>query len=62
MPVFVDANLLVYARDASEPEKQPQALEWIEHLWRTMGRAARRPASAGHTAGTAVAGLRGHGH
>ena len=35
MPVFVDTNVLVYARDASEPEKQPQAAAWIEHLWRT---------------------------
>ncbi|HVD14337.1 MAG TPA: PIN domain-containing protein [Actinomycetota bacterium] len=35
MPVFVDTNVLVYARDASEPGRQPQALAWIEHLWRT---------------------------
>lgn len=35
MPVFVDTNVLVYARDASEPEKQPQAAAWIDHLWRT---------------------------
>ena len=36
MAVFVDTNVLVYARDASEPDKQPQALAWIEHLWRTQ--------------------------
>jgi predicted nucleic acid-binding protein len=35
VPVFVDTNVLVYARDASEPDKQPQALAWTEHLWRT---------------------------
>jgi predicted nucleic acid-binding protein len=35
VPVFVDTNVLVYVRDASEPGKQPQALAWIEHLWRT---------------------------
>jgi predicted nucleic acid-binding protein len=35
VPVFVDTNVLVYARDASEPEKQPQAEAWIGHLWRT---------------------------
>ncbi len=35
MPVFVDTNVLVYARDASEPEKQPQAAAWVDHLWRT---------------------------
>jgi predicted nucleic acid-binding protein len=32
---FVDTNLLVYSRDASEPEKQPRAAAWREHLWRT---------------------------
>jgi predicted nucleic acid-binding protein len=33
--VFVDTNVLVYARDASEPDKQPRAAAWVEHLWRT---------------------------
>ncbi len=36
MPVFVDTNVLVYARDVSEPDKQPRALAWIEYLWRTQ--------------------------
>lgn len=31
---FVDTNVLVYARDASEAVKQPQAQEWMHHLWR----------------------------
>lgn len=31
--IFVDTNVLVYARDASEPEKQRQAAAWIAHLW-----------------------------
>ena len=31
--VFVDTNIFVYARDASEPEKQPAAEKWIELLW-----------------------------
>ena len=31
--VFVDTNVLVYARDASEPEKQRQASAWMAHLW-----------------------------
>ena len=31
---FVDTNLLVYARDASEPTKQPLAQEWLAALWR----------------------------
>ena len=35
MPVFVDTNVLVYARDASEPEKRPLARAWIDHLWET---------------------------
>lgn len=33
-PVFVDANVLVYARDAREQAKQPRAAEWIARLWR----------------------------
>jgi predicted nucleic acid-binding protein len=33
-PVFVDTNVLLYARDASEPAKQPRAAAWLEHLWR----------------------------
>ncbi len=31
--VFVDTNILVYSRDASEPEKQHQAMAWMKHLW-----------------------------
>ena len=31
--VFVDTNVLVYARDASEPEKQAQAAWWMATLW-----------------------------
>jgi predicted nucleic acid-binding protein len=31
--VFVDTNVLVYARDASEPEKQVQAMDWLRTLW-----------------------------
>ena len=30
---FVDTNLLVYARDASETEKQPLAQAWMAVLW-----------------------------
>lgn len=35
MPVFVDTNVLVYAKDASEGTKQPRASEWIAALWRS---------------------------
>ena len=35
MTVFVDTNVLVYARDDSEPDKQPRAAAWVEHLWRS---------------------------
>jgi predicted nucleic acid-binding protein len=36
---FVDTNVLVYARDASEPEKQQAAELWLRALWaRRMGR------------------------
>jgi len=31
--VFVDTNVLVYSRDASEPEKQGQAGAWMAALW-----------------------------
>jgi len=33
--VFVDTNVLVYSRDASEPQKQEQAMTWMAHLWST---------------------------
>lgn len=33
MPVFVDTNVLVYARDASDEGKHTRALEWMRHLW-----------------------------
>jgi len=33
--VFVDTNVLVYARDASEPVKQQRAAAWMEQLWRS---------------------------
>lgn len=32
-PVFVDTNVLVYARDAGEPTKQPRALDVLRSLW-----------------------------
>jgi predicted nucleic acid-binding protein len=31
--VFVDANVLLYARDQREPVKLPRARAWLEHLW-----------------------------
>lgn len=34
-PVFVDTNVLVYARDASHAEKQTRAAAWMQHLWAT---------------------------
>jgi len=34
-PCFVDTNVLVYVRDASEPEKQPRAHAWLQRLWTT---------------------------
>ncbi|MBW1699075.1 MAG: PIN domain-containing protein [Deltaproteobacteria bacterium] len=37
--IFVDTNVLVYRRDASEPQKQEQAQAWMAHLWsRKTGR------------------------
>ena len=32
-PIFVDTNILVYARDAGEPTKQPRAAEILRMLW-----------------------------
>ena len=32
--VFVDTNVLLYARDDSESAKRPLAQAWLEHLWR----------------------------
>jgi predicted nucleic acid-binding protein len=31
--VFVDTNILLYARDASEPEKQAAASARLDELW-----------------------------
>jgi predicted nucleic acid-binding protein len=33
--VFVDTNVLVYSRDAAEPEKHRRARAWMAHLWAT---------------------------
>jgi predicted nucleic acid-binding protein len=33
--VFVDTNVLIYSRDASEREKHEQARAWMENLWST---------------------------
>lgn len=32
---FVDTNILLYAKDASEKEKQPIAAELVQQLWET---------------------------
>jgi predicted nucleic acid-binding protein len=32
--IFVDTNVLVYARDAVRPDKQGRAMEWLERAWR----------------------------
>ncbi len=33
MRVFVDTNVLVYARDPFEPDKQARAQDWMRSLW-----------------------------
>ena len=33
--VFIDTNVLVYTRDASEAQKQKQAMAWMSYLWHT---------------------------
>lgn len=37
MPVFVDTNVLVYTRDASNAGKRATAAAWMEHLWTSAG-------------------------
>jgi len=32
--VFVDTNILLYARDSNQPAKQPLALAWLTRCWR----------------------------
>lgn len=32
--VFVDANVLIYSEDSSDPVKQQTALQWLDELWR----------------------------
>ena len=34
MTYFVDTNVLVYARDATEPSKQKLAHDWLDRLWK----------------------------
>jgi predicted nucleic acid-binding protein len=37
--VFVNTNILVYAHDSSEKEKQTTANQWIAYLWKShLGR------------------------
>jgi predicted nucleic acid-binding protein len=33
VPVFVDTNVLVYARDTSDPDKHARAIGWMGDLW-----------------------------
>ena len=33
MLTFVDANVLVYARDSRDPVKRTRAVQWLERLW-----------------------------
>ena len=34
-PIFVDTNVLVYARDAAAGAKQQRASDWMAFVWRT---------------------------
>lgn len=45
MSVFVDTNVLVYARDLSVPAKQERAHGWMSALWasRLPAVSTRRP-------------------
>ncbi len=35
MPTFVDTNILAYAHDASDQQRQPVAAQLIDDLWRS---------------------------
>ncbi len=35
-PVFVDTNVLVYARDSAAGPRHGQAGRWMQHLWKTQ--------------------------
>ncbi len=35
MPVFVDMNVLVHARDASAGDRHDRSRAWLAHLWRS---------------------------
>lgn len=49
-PVFVDANVFIYARDFSEPVKQPLAAAWMEKLWQEqLGRTSTQALSEYYT-------------
>lgn len=38
-PVFVDTNVLIYAVDLADPQKQRAAQSWLDELWRNkLGR------------------------
>lgn len=51
--VFVDTNVLVYARDRAQPEKQAQAQDWLATLWRSRtGRLSVQVLSEFYYAGT----------
>lgn len=34
MPLFVDANVFLYASDGTEPRKQERAIAWLDELWK----------------------------
>ena len=37
MIVFVDTNVLLYAQDPRDPQKQAAAVHWLSWCWRTQG-------------------------
>jgi predicted nucleic acid-binding protein len=49
-PVFVDANVFVYARDGRDAAKQARAAAWIDYLWREgVGRTSIQVLSESYT-------------
>ena len=54
-PVFVDSNVLVYARDRTDEEKHTRALEWMAALWESES--GRLSYQVLHEDGQAIDGL-----
>jgi predicted nucleic acid-binding protein len=57
-PCFVDANVIVYARDARDPRKRERAEAWLDVLWRDrLGRTSTQAISEFYVVATRKLGI-----